>query len=46
MENLGAYAGPLFLGGSLLYALGMRSREGAAKERQEGAHNRWVGGWV
>lgn len=45
MEKLGAYAGPLFMAGSLLYALGMRSRQEAAKERQEGAHNRWVDGW-
>lgn len=43
MEKLGAYAGPLFMAGSLLYALGMRSRQEAAKERQEGAHNRCVG---
>lgn len=43
MEKLGAYAGPLFMAGSLLYALGMRSRQEAAKERLEGAHNRCVG---
>lgn len=42
MEQLGAYAGPLFMAGSLLYALGMRQKQEAAKERQEGAHNRYV----
>ena len=40
MEQLGPYTGPLFLASSILYALAMRSREEAAKERQEGAHNR------
>lgn len=40
MEGLGRYAAPLFMGASLLYALGQKHRRDVTKERQEGAHNR------
>ncbi|KAM3569544.1 hypothetical protein VYU27_008365 [Nannochloropsis oceanica] len=40
MESLGRYAAPLFMGASLLYALGQKHRRDVTKERQEGAHNR------
>jgi len=44
MEGLGRYAAPLFMGASLLYALGQKHRRDVTKERQEGAHNRCVDG--
>lgn len=44
MESLGRYAAPLFMGASLLYALGQKHRRDVTKERQEGAHNRCVDG--
>lgn len=44
MEGLGRYAAPLFMGASLLYALGQKHRREMKKEQQEGAHNRCVNG--
>jgi len=42
MEGVGRYAAPIFMGASLLYALGQKHRREMKKERQEGAHNRCV----
>ena len=42
MEGFGRYAAPIFMGASLLYALGQKHRREMKKERQEGAHNRCV----
>ncbi len=41
---MGRYAAPLFMGASLLYALGQKHRREMKKEQQEGAHNRCVNG--
>ena len=42
MEGFGRYAAPIFMGASLLYALGQKHRREMKKEQQEGAHNRCV----
>uniref|UniRef100_I2CQM0 UDP-glucose 4-epimerase n=1 Tax=Nannochloropsis gaditana (strain CCMP526) TaxID=1093141 RepID=I2CQM0_NANGC len=40
MKGLGQYAAPIFMGASLLYALGQKHREDLRKARRDRAHNR------
>ena len=42
MDGLGKYAAPIFMGTSLLVAVGAALRQQAKKEREEGSHNRCV----
>ncbi|TFJ83612.1 hypothetical protein NSK_004717 [Nannochloropsis salina CCMP1776] len=41
MKGLGQYAAPIFMGASLLYALGQKHREDLRKARRDRAHNRY-----
>src|SRR6056297_1027090 len=41
MKGLGQYAAPIFMGASLLYALGQKHRVDLRKARRDRAHNRY-----